>query len=90
MVLEILHTIRVSIKEHQLLCEPFLIVGLIASVRRILVLSVEAAYVSEITNEAFQKAMIESGILAFLILIFVSSIVLLRKFKCHKPIGAND
>ena len=80
MILEILHTIRVSIKEHQLLCEPFLIVGLIASVRRILVLSVEAAYLSEMTQEVFHQAMVETGILSVLILILVGSIILIRKF----------
>ena len=80
MILEILHTIRVSIQEHQLLCEPFLIVGLIASVRRILVLSVEAAYLSEMTPEVFRHAMVETGILSVLILILVISIILIRKF----------
>ncbi len=81
MILEILHTIRVSIKEHQLLCEPFLIVGLIASVPRILVLSVEAAYLSEMTNEIFHHAMVETAILSVLILILVISIVLIRKYS---------
>lgn len=80
MILEILHTIRVSIEEHQLLCEPFLIVGLIASVRRILVLSVEAAYLSQMTSEVFRHAMVETGILSVLILILVISIVLIRKY----------
>ena len=81
MILEILHTIRVSIKEHQLLCEPFLIVGLIASVRRILVLSVEAAYLSDMTTEVFRHAMVETAILSVLILILVISIVLIRKYS---------
>ena len=80
MVLEILHTIRVSVQEHQLLCEPFLIVGLIASVRRILVLSVQAAYLSEMTHEVFRHAMIETAVLSVLILILVISIIMLRKY----------
>ena len=79
MILEILHTIRVSIQEHQLLCEPFLIVGLIASVRRILVLSVEAAYLTDMTPEVFNHAMVETAILSVLILILVISIILIRK-----------
>ena len=80
MILEILHTIRVSVQEHQLLCEPFLIVGLIASVRRILVLSVEAAYLTEMTAEVFNHAMVETAILSVLILILVISIILIRKY----------
>jgi len=81
MILEILHTIRVSIQEHQLLCEPFLIVGLIASVRRILVLSVEAAYLMEMSSEVFNRAMIETGLLSVLILILIVSIILIRKTR---------
>ena len=36
MVIEILHTVRVSFRSGTLVCEPFLIVGLIASIRRVL------------------------------------------------------
>jgi ABC-type anion transport system duplicated permease subunit len=36
MLVEILHTVRISIRSHFLVTEPFLVVGLIASIRRIL------------------------------------------------------
>jgi uncharacterized membrane protein (DUF373 family) len=36
MIIEILYTVRVSYKEHTLSAEPFLTVGLIAAIRRIL------------------------------------------------------
>ena len=42
MVIEILHTVRVSFNEGALVCEPFLIVGLIASIRRVLVITLES------------------------------------------------
>jgi uncharacterized membrane protein (DUF373 family) len=35
MLVEILHTVRISIRSHTLVTEPFLVVGLIASIRRI-------------------------------------------------------
>src|SRR6476620_10950579 len=38
MLTEILHTVRISIRSHVLVTEPFLVVGLIASIRRILVI----------------------------------------------------
>ena len=38
MLVEILHTVRISIRSHVLVTEPFLVVGLIASIRRILVI----------------------------------------------------
>jgi hypothetical protein len=47
MVLEIFYTVHVSFKEHILRPEPLLIVGLIATIRRILVISVESAYMPE-------------------------------------------
>jgi uncharacterized membrane protein (DUF373 family) len=43
MLVEILHTVRISIRSHLLVTEPFLVVGLIASIRRILVITLEAA-----------------------------------------------
>lgn len=46
MLVEILHTVRASIQSMKLAAEPFLIVGLIASVRRILVVTLEASGVS--------------------------------------------
>jgi hypothetical protein len=40
---QILHTVPISIRSHVLVTEPFLVVGLIASIRRILVITLEAA-----------------------------------------------
>jgi uncharacterized membrane protein (DUF373 family) len=43
MLVEIMHTVRISIHSHFLVTEPFLVVGLIACIRRILVITLEAA-----------------------------------------------
>ena len=43
MIVEILYTVQVSFSEHALVPEPFLIVGLIATIRRLLVLTAEFA-----------------------------------------------
>ncbi|HMN48664.1 MAG TPA: phosphate-starvation-inducible PsiE family protein [Ignavibacteriaceae bacterium] len=77
MVLEILYTVRITIKEHVLCSEPFLIVGLIAAIRRILIISVETAYF----QEKISMYMLEIGVLSGMILVFVVSIVLLKKYK---------
>lgn len=48
MLIEILHTVRMSIHSKELmLAEPFLIVALIASIRRILVITLQAAKLTE-------------------------------------------
>lgn len=77
MIIEILATVRISIKEHSVCTEPFFIVGIIASIRRILIISVETAYMPE----HFYNYMIEIGVLVGLSLVFVISIVMLRKFN---------
>src|ERR1700704_3494828 len=43
MLVEILHTVRISIRSHVLVTEPLLVIGLIASIRRMLVISLELA-----------------------------------------------
>lgn len=42
-IAELLHTVRITIQERTLVAEPFLIVGLIAGVRRLLILTAQAA-----------------------------------------------
>jgi uncharacterized membrane protein (DUF373 family) len=43
MMIEILHTVRVSFRSGTLVAEPFLVVGLIASIRRVLVITLESS-----------------------------------------------
>jgi hypothetical protein len=84
MVVEILHTVRVSFRAGTLVPEPFLIVGLIASIRRILAITLESSQSNKAgksTAESFamlDAAMLELGVLGGLILIMVISIYLLR------------
>jgi hypothetical protein len=86
MLVEILHTVRISIHSHILVTEPFLVVGLIASIRRILVITLEAATLSKSGTwsaegaSIFRASMIELGLLGLLILILVFSITLLRRY----------
>jgi uncharacterized membrane protein (DUF373 family) len=87
MLVEILHTVRISIRSHILVTEPFLVVGLIASIRRILVITLEAAtltkegaWATEGANGIFRYSMIELGLLGLLVLVLVVSITLLRRY----------
>lgn len=92
MLIEILHTIRASMQSHTLTCEPFLIVALIASVRRMLVItlqSAEASHDAVWTAEreiVFRSTMLELGVLGGLTLVTVISIYLLRRSRQrHDP-----
>ena len=86
MLVEILHTVRISIRSHYLVTEPFLVVGLIASIRRILVITLEAATLTKGGTwsvegaSIFRASMIELGLLGSLVLVLVFSITLLRRF----------
>jgi len=85
MLVEILHTVHVSVQSGALTCEPFLIVGLIASIRRVLVITLESSQatqhgeMSDSAERLFRTSMIELGVLAVLILVMVASIYLLRR-----------
>jgi len=79
MVVEILYTVQVSFRGQTLVPEPFLIIGVIAGIRRILILTAEFKDLLQKGDTAFRNAMIELGLLAFLIIALVISIVLLRK-----------
>lgn len=82
MLVELLYTVRVSISAHSpLVPEPFLIVGLIASVRRILVITAEAWEMGEVSAERFERGMVELGILTVMIIAIVLCIILLRRFR---------
>jgi uncharacterized membrane protein (DUF373 family) len=85
MLVEILHTVRISIRSHELQIEPFLIVALIASVRRVLVITMQAAKLTEEgpsspdAVSAFRASMIELGLLGIMVMVFVLSIYILRR-----------
>ncbi len=95
MIVEILHTVRVSIRSGELTCEPFLIVGLIASIRRVLVITLETSQnmpgktAEPGHDDAFQAAMIELGVLGGLIMVMVLSIYLLRRSSPRSSPGTT-
>jgi len=85
MVVEILHTVRASFRSGTLVCEPFLIVGLIASIRRVLVITLESSQVNQPgkwspdSEVILHSTMLELAVLGALILVMVVSIYLLRR-----------
>ena len=54
LVVELLYTVQVSFREHGLIPEPFFLVGLIAGIRRVLVLTAEFAQVHDEPETVFQ------------------------------------
>jgi uncharacterized membrane protein (DUF373 family) len=87
MLVEILHTVRISIRSHILVTEPFLIVGLIATIRRILVITLNAANLTNGANWSndgpakLRASMIELALLGGIVMVLVIAIHILRKSK---------
>lgn len=85
LIIEVMYTVQVSFREHSLAPEPFLIVGLIAVIRRLLVLTAELPQVLEKADALiFRQVSIELALLALMIVALVASLVLLRR----RPVGA--
>ncbi len=76
---ELLYAVRTTLHERQIVAEPFLIAGILASIKEIIVLSVKAPndYLSQ--GPEFARAMVEIGLLGGLILLLALSAIVLRK-----------
>src|SRR5258708_28415047 len=79
LVVELMYTVQVSFREHALLPEPFLLVGLIAAIRRVLVLTAEFSHLPEHTEAMFRDFLLELSVLTGMILAVTISLVLVRK-----------
>lgn len=56
LVVELLYTVQVSFREHGVVPEPFLLIGLIAGIRRVLLLTAELAQVHEKSDLSFSTS----------------------------------
>lgn len=96
MLVEILHTVHASIRTGALVCEPFLIVGLIGCIRRILMIALATSQITEpgrwtdANRSLFHASMLESGVLALLIVILVGSIWILRTTSQRADASRED
>ena len=78
-----LYTVQVSFRERGLIAEPFLVVSLIAVIRRILVLAAEVPKLPEAGEVVFRHAMLELGVLTVMVLVLVGSLIMLQKYGKH-------
>src|SRR5215813_12281061 len=79
LVVELLYTVQVSFREHGLVAEPFLVVALIAVIRRVLVVTAELPKLPQAGEDVFRHAIMELAILTVMIIVLVTSFVVLRK-----------
>jgi phosphate starvation-inducible membrane PsiE len=79
MTMEIVYTVTLSLESHTLVAEPFLIIGAIAAIRRMLVITAESTKLELANPDAFRSTLIELGLLAVIIVAIAGSIYVLRR-----------
>jgi uncharacterized membrane protein (DUF373 family) len=76
-VVELLFAVRTTVEKRELVAEPFLLVGIIASIKEIVVVA-GAERPQDESFESFRNAMVEIGVLSGVVLILSVSALLLR------------
>lgn len=74
---ELLYAVRTSLRSRELVAEPFLIVGILACIKEIVVVSVDAANLLDKGPE-FARAIVQVGVLGALVLVLAIAIFVLR------------
>jgi phosphate starvation-inducible membrane PsiE len=83
LVVELLYTVQVSFREHTIAPEPFLLVGVIAAIRRVLVITAEFGHVPAVAETILHRYVLELAVLTVLIPVLVISLLLLRKGRVN-------
>ena len=83
-LVELLGAVRTTLRERKLLAEPFLIVGMIASIKEVVVVSISAKDSLGAADGSFEDAMLEIGLLAAL-LVALALAMFLTRLKERQP-----
>jgi uncharacterized membrane protein (DUF373 family) len=79
---ELLYAVRSCLRSHEIVAEPFLIVGILAGIKEIVVLSVEAATLLD-KGPDFSRAVVEVGVLGGVMLVLALAAFVLRERRRH-------
>jgi uncharacterized membrane protein (DUF373 family) len=77
-LLELLAAVRTTMVEHKLVAEPFLVAGIIAVIKEIIVLALQAKDVRGKEEGAFQDLLMEIGVLGGMVLLLSIATYLVR------------
>ena len=83
MTMEIVYTVAISLQSHTLVAEPFLIIGTIAAIRRMLVITATSTE-TEHDVGMFHNTLIELGLLAATVIALAVAIWVLRHSQTLK------
>lgn len=79
MTMEIVYTVTLQIQIRRLVPEPFLVIGAVSAVRRMLIVTVNAAQVPVHDIGLIQTSLLELLVLGFIVLVMVVCIYILRR-----------
>jgi phosphate-starvation-inducible protein E len=88
MTMEIVYTVAISLESHTLDAEPFLIIGVIAGIRRMLVITATSTDL-EARPELFHNLLVELGLLAATVVALAGAIWILR-YSAHRYVKAKQ
>jgi len=90
MTMEIVYTVAVSLQSHTLKAEPFLIIGIIAGIRRMLVITATSTK-HEGNPGGFHNMLVELGLIAGTVVALAVAIWILRYSSFHfdKPVNSD-
>jgi hypothetical protein len=89
MTMEIVYTVAISLESHTLKAEPFLIIGVIAGIRRMLVITATSTEAEASRPEQFHNMLLELGLLAATVVALSAAIWILR-YSSHKFAEARE
>jgi uncharacterized membrane protein (DUF373 family) len=81
---ELLYTLRFVVRTHEIAVEPFLYIGLIAVVRRILIVTAQFER-SPLTGRALTNTLLEFGLLGLLVPALAAAVFLVRRSRRLDP-----
>ena len=88
MTMEIVYTVAISLESHTLNAEPFLIIGIIAGIRRMLVITATATE-QEVHPEQFHNTLVELGLLAATVVALAGAIGSSASVRTASSRGTN-
>ncbi len=79
MIMEIVYTVTRSLESHLLVAEPFLIIGAIAAIRRMIVITAESTNIQLTNPEAFRSLLMELALLAVIVVSMAFAVWIMRR-----------
>jgi len=84
-VLELFRTVVRFLQTEVLLLYPYLAVGIIACTRRVLTAGAELSHMPEISDEAFNRYLMDVGLNVGVIMVLIIAVVLVRRRTADSP-----